>query len=378
MFSKENYDKLCDRFGYSDQNVSDISGILNNTLRAYIDNRTDIPGRAVNALCNIFGCSADVFLGRKLLTDEDADAIMDARTRTAKEGIDDTFHGTSIKDIADVSPYRSVTMPHGMDYIVHSRVIMWPYNLLSVICTKARKIPDNADSMYKDYMSDMELQVPITDDQYDGLCDAISALNEQEQTVIRIVYKENRPSKDAAEFFHVTRSRIQQIHSHAIRKLVHPALYKQIKYGRNGLKEIQKRNAYAEQIRILHEEIKLLTTEVNDLQQKDPNVRYVSHPQAAITMQLLGMQATRIADINFSTRTYNVLIRRGIRTLNDFFVYVHEHGRDWDKMRGFGRVSYAEIAEFFESCMHAEFNDVLYAIRNDIRFAADRKEESVS
>ena len=62
-----------------------------------------------------------------------------------------------------------------------------------------------------------------------GLYDALSTLDEREQTIIKLRFMSDLTLDECSSIFHITRERIRQIEAKALRKLRHPSRSKKLK-----------------------------------------------------------------------------------------------------------------------------------------------------
>ena len=93
------------------------------------------------------------------------------------------------------------------------------------------KYPDNLVSMIGG------IQLPLSDDQVAGLNHVLASLKDREKRILKMRFEQGQAYKEIGIVFGISSGRIQQIASHAIRKLSNPARLSYIKYGLEGITE---------------------------------------------------------------------------------------------------------------------------------------------
>lgn len=169
----------------------------------------------------------------------------------------------------------------------------YPYNLITTIID---------ESVWK-----LDLPTEMTEDHLAGLEFAISRLDECEQTIIRMRYKERRTFAQIGEFFDISVNRASQVERKALRKLYHPKNLRYYKYGIEGYKvkkaefeEAERQRAYTEKV-----------------------------------------METTIYDLDFSVRTFNNLIRANCEKVSDLVALSEE---DILNLKNMGKKQFAEVA----------------------------------
>lgn len=211
----------------------------------------------------------------------------------------------------------------------------WPYNLL--------------DDIFMESFDHI-----VTDDEMQGLTEAVSSLSPREQDVVREYYEKGHSMKEVGQIFHVTTNRISQIIMKSLRKLRHPARTNRIRYGAQAFDRMQELNAkeleltarekvlkmkeqyYAEKEKM--ENIHVLGETATD----DSNADYDA-PEIVV---LSGNRTIRrpshaFYDLNLSVRSYNCLVRSNIVTIEDIIKAVRDESII--KVRNLGRKSLEEI-----------------------------------
>lgn len=157
-----------------------------------------------------------------------------------------------------------------------------------------------------------------TPDQIDGLQYALSTLYERENKVLLMRYRDGKTLDDAASACNVTRERVRQIESKALRKLRHP---QRLRYILNGL--------YGEEKRIATEKLGKARAAAEALAKAEAEQKEIA-PKMAITLE----------DMDLSVRSYNCLKRDGAATVADLLKMDAER---FYKVRNLGRKSAEEI-----------------------------------
>ena len=169
----------------------------------------------------------------------------------------------------------------------------YPYNLIATIIDES--------------VWELNLPTEMTEDHLAGLEYAISQLDEREQAIIRMRYKQRQTFTEIGEHFNISVNRASQVERKALRKLYHPRNLKYYKYGLEGHKVRQAEFEEAERKR-------------------------------AYTDKVL---ATTIYDLDFSVRTFNNLIRANCGNVGDLVALSEE---DILNVKNMGKKQLAEVA----------------------------------
>lgn len=169
----------------------------------------------------------------------------------------------------------------------------YPYNLISTIIDES--------------VWELNLPTEMTEDHLAGLEYAISQLDEREQTIIRLRYKQRQTFAQIGEQFNISVNRASQVERKALRKLYHPKNLKYYKYGLEGYKVRQAEFEEAERQRAYTEKV----------------------------------METTIYDLDFSVRTFNNLIRAKCEKVSDLVALSEE---DILNLKNMGKKQFAEVA----------------------------------
>lgn len=166
----------------------------------------------------------------------------------------------------------------------------------------------------------------------------LQKLPDREREVILCLYEEGMTRDEIAKKFEVTRERIKQIEAKALRKLRYSNGW--VLVGKDRVisaMEIQKQIENDIVIRTKHEVIMALDDKVTSLRKiiKDCTAE-------AIKKFLKSDTDLKIEELDFSYRTYDVLKKAGINTVDDIR---KRSVSDFEKVRGMGRRSLNEIIE---------------------------------
>ena len=148
---------------------------------------------------------------------------------------------------------------------------------------------------------------------------ALSVLTENERDVMKYKYWEDMTFDKIGEKMGITRSRTQQLHSHAIKKLRTPKVAWVLRYGKDALDKVNKiREVKYDEL--VSEEVKRLEEET-DLALRLNNRKKLVELKSCISAKLGDNSISKelydfyIENIGLSTRTTNCLIRNEITTV---------------------------------------------------------------
>lgn len=193
----------------------------------------------------------------------------------------------------------------------------WPYNLY-----------DDVNETITDFL--------LTNDQIDGMWKAIRSLSTRDHQMLIMRYKDNLSLAAIGDIYDLTPERIRQIIRKAVFKLRHSSRKDLMNYG---LKGVEERNGYSE-------EILRLKAEIGELERRrqvilDQNEELVS--EIKVVNSMADISAMPLYDMDLSVRAYNCLRRGGCETVKD----VHEmytSGRLTD-IRNLGKHTEEEIRD---------------------------------
>lgn len=202
----------------------------------------------------------------------------------------------------------------------------YPYNLLADICS-VFDAQDNRNIV----------RMPITEDQMNGLNQAVSSLTEKEQTVVTYLYHDGLTLEEAGVIFGVTRERIRQLNAKAIRKLRHPSRYNLIRYGIRGYGLKKQKDA----LRYREKELQTFAKQLNATETRlMKQASALGKPLDAV----IPVNPVSIESMNLSVRTYTCLKRAGYNTLDDILKTYDEKGPDaFMRIRNLGRKSFDDL-----------------------------------
>ena len=169
----------------------------------------------------------------------------------------------------------------------------YPYNLIATIIDES--------------VWELNLPTEMTEDHLAGLEYAISQLDEREQAIIRMRYKQRQTFTEIGEHFNISVNRASQVERKALRKLYHPKNLKYYKYGLEGHKVRQAEFEEAERKRAYTDKV----------------------------------METTIYDLDFSVRTFNNLIRAKCEKVSDLVALSEE---DILNLKNMGKKQFAEVA----------------------------------
>ena len=150
----------------------------------------------------------------------------------------------------------------------------------------------------------------------------------RERIVLENRYKYLMKLGDVGEQFDVTKERIRQIEKQAFRKLKHPLNSNKYILGKRAADKIQD---LQNQLELLKAENDILKHEITDA---------VSYEESKNFIESNRILLIPIADLDFSVRTYNCLLRAGIKTLGDI---QNRTIVDLMNIRNLGRKSLEEV-----------------------------------
>ena len=207
-------------------------------------------------------------------------------------------------------------------YMSGSRTdVGWPENILSEIVT--------------------DIIAPLTEEQDEGLKQAIETLTEREQKVLKFRYIDGLSLEKTGKEFGVTRERIRQVEAKAIRKLHHPSRIKLIECGPSALDELTTLQKQLDKTKAeLQREILKKRQELRDLQKGDPDT-------VKAILSTNGNLDTRLERMGLSVRAYNCCVRAGYKSADEF---IGKTRSDLMKIRNLGRKSMEELIVRLAEC----------------------------
>lgn len=157
-----------------------------------------------------------------------------------------------------------------------------------------------------------------------GVMDALETLTDRERTVIKRRYRDNDTLDQIGKDYGVRKERIRQIEAKALRKLGHPARTELFVCVTQAQYRALKHDFWELQDRYLQLREKMSAEEW----------------EAAGEQENSDLMATPLADLDLSVRSYNCLIRAGVKTVGDIVNMPRSKMR---RIRNFGQKSMDEV-----------------------------------
>lgn len=282
--------------------MAEATGISPGTLRKAINGQQSRNISVIERIADFFGVSVDYLIGR---------------TEEMERSQFGRYFAENFWRVYRRKP-DDLTFPRRY-------MVTYPFNLVAAIFGECDLIEFIEKEKYV-----------FTEDAEEGLKDALKTLTEREQSVIEMRYAGLMKLEDVANEFNVTRERIRQVEAKALRKLRHPLRSRAILLGKNGLKKREECNIINESIKELERQREMLLAEVNQLKADAYDREH----------KMLPVTSEGIATLELSVRSYNCLLRAGIKTIADLDRKMREN--DWHHIRNLGRKSAEEIVSRME------------------------------
>ena len=152
-----------------------------------------------------------------------------------------------------------------------------------------------------------------------GIMEAIDTLTDQEKYMILLKFRDGKTYQAIGDAFNLSRNRPRQIIANALRKLRHPMRARCML----GVRKI---------------EFNKLEGINNDLIKENDNLKAIIHNNSLYEK----VKSIIIEELNLSTRSYNCLVRKDIKTVSDI-IDIYPEGLM--KIRNLGKKSFNEITE---------------------------------
>ena len=182
-----------------------------------------------------------------------------------------------------------------------------------------------------------EWEEQLPDDFSQTLAYVLAGLTEREQAIIEMRFKRGLTYEQAGREFNITRERIRQIETKALRKLRHPSRLYLIKRGvRRWVADAREEG----RLETISEELRQAidgVLKIADALKIDLN--------AAAKIEMENLAGIAIEDLCLSVRSYNVLRRAGYNTLEDVSKLSFD---ELLQLRNMGRKSAMEILKVLE------------------------------
>lgn len=313
LLKQDRLQRLVDGTKLSKNTIAECAGISTQSLTAYLSGASQPSLDVAWKLADFLGVSMDYLVGRV-----DFQVTPSAYGKFFSKMADEAFtHWTR-------------TVEDKWDIPRHYKTI-YPYNLVLSIFGEVSGT---------DWLSRQEFL--LTEDQKDGLKQALSTLSEREQKVISLRYESFMNLEEAGKEFNVTRERIRQVEAKALRQLRHPDRAKFIRHGLNGLKNIQEAKQLDREIERLTKQKLAIEEELNGL-----ILEMVDRFQEKVRNQVKKAKSFQkdISELELSVRSYNCLKRQGIDTVNDLIQFLKSENGSLIGIRNLGRKSAAEVID---------------------------------
>lgn len=316
--------KLIDISGCSDRSVAKAAGVSAEAMSQYLIGKTKPAIRALMAFADLFAVPVDYLLGR---CTEEQNAIILYDYKSIYQDLRRTEYENLL-----LRKSRNSLIPDGFE-------APYPYNLMDDIFTKPT-----------DWI--------LTEDNINGLRDAVASLTEREQQVLRYRYEDGLTLTETGEKINVGQERIRQIQAKALRKLRHPSRSKQILYGAQGYFMLRK-------LREKAYDLECRECELNEKEEKlkaweelldartaaDEKLRNALDDKtaeivAAKKLEIALDDCSPIEELDLSVRAFNCLKRANINMLGEI-VEAYRSGKIL-KIRNMGRKTADELAKLIK------------------------------
>ena len=311
-FSPERLRYLIKTAGLTVQSVSDGSGVSTAGINQYANGRARPRYEQMCKLADFFGVSLDYLAGRTTVDD----------SSTVESLFPDRF-----MLLRRLSYESWLIQGRGRTELLHSKGIEapYPYNLLDAVI----------DPHGKEYW-----EVPLSEDQYAGLCAVLSSLSDREQRALHLYFAENKTLEKTGNEFGITRERARQILARALRRMRHPRCLSLIRYGAKGLEKKKELEVRAKGLERTEEQIDELEESLirrrTVLEQLEEGLNGVALPKVRGSIY-----NREIEDLDLSVRSYNCLKRANCDTIGDV-CELAKSGK-MSIVRNFGRRSLTEV-----------------------------------
>lgn len=295
--------KLVESTGSGQDKVAAAIGISSQSLRLYMKGRTP-PFEKCILLADFFAVPLDFLCER--CDEQTAEKLLSEYPATYEK-----IRRAEYETVLFHKAMEPIPIPTGY-------IAPWPYNLI--------------DDIFQESFA-----APIDDDQTEGLSTALSMLSPRERDALILRYSQNMNLSEIAMQFQVTRERVRQIISKAIRKLRNPIYKNLILYGKktnqamtelknkeaelnNREKSLEAKELYLQEILQENEKYAFLNAIApaqlpDDLPDDIPDTRPDQwgnrfHPSDAFLC------------LELSVRSYNALLRSDIATVKEILKYI--------------------------------------------------------
>ena len=317
MWSGDNFEALRRESGVNLDVISEATGIPKSSLCAYTQGRVAPSLSALMSIADYFAVPLDYLVGR--MPKDKAKELVEHYSQTFME--------------LRKAPYEA--------YLSGRRQMKktggkygegpWPYNLLDDIFNEPWEEVLNAD-------------------QKDGLCYAISTLDERTRACLYRYYCDGKTLDKVGTEHGITRERVRQIISRACAMLRKPSSAIYIKLGYEAASECVRLNEAARRLadveRRLDAKQGALEQRQKALDRWDTALKECADEREEITLN----------DLDLTVRAYNILRRKGARNLRDV-AEILDSGK-FNTFRGVGRTTLEEVVVKVSNITGKDYGEV--------------------
>ena len=192
-----------------------------------------------------------------------------------------------------------------------------------------RKIPEGYISIWPYNLLDDVFQEPVsfimTDDQIDGLYNALNTLNDREMEWTILSYRDGMANTEIAKMYDRSSNRVMQVLHKAVRKLRHPSRMHLILDGVNGSQAVdeerglisnQKRKLIQERMELekLKEECKTIAGQKEELEQE--KIELLAKLEKLNAIDPLDAPLD-LSELDLSVRSFNCLMRADFKSMRE-------------------------------------------------------------
>ncbi len=302
------------------KNLSEVTGIRESSLKMYQSGWAKPGLGAIIKIADYFHVPVDFLLGR-------------CSEREDKEIFENYTDYFKVLRNASYDAYL-INKYAGDDYMTTGQVWSWPYSLIENIY----RIQGNA----------------AVECDMDGLTEAISTLNDREQRIIYMRYREDMTLDEIAAEEQVGRERVRQILAKACRKLRHPSRLRLIQYGVVGTEKLRELRDREREIAVREQELYERELAIEE-REKAQGVQAAENVTVVRPDDPLTDLRHEIEDYDLTVRSYNCLKRAGCATMADV-VEIASKG-ELLKIRNMGKRSAAEVLWILKEKCGLDFSD---------------------
>lgn len=302
-----------------------------------LSKKVNISERAINKIENNEqkdGSSAEYILKLADYFDISIDYLVGRCDEKTYKGITDTYHNAA--NVRARIAYEEYLVDgrkkKKSDSTISDVKAPWPYNLAEAVLYNSNR----GNKMLKD---DQHMRYPLTDDQIKGLEYIISKLDESEQKVVNLYFKNGKTQEETSSELQKSKERTIQIIHRIVRKMSRPTFVDYIIFGYQQYTD--KVNEYN---KLLND---LLCTQY-EIKKSDAKAQHI---QGEINNNICFQHSGRISSfttinvLDLSPRTHTCLQRAGISTIGELICHTEE---EIGGIRNLGLKSLKEIKNALE------------------------------